>query len=57
MQVWNALIGAVQTVAQIKNIDQRGFRTVVNCNQEGGQVIFHLHLHVLGGKKLRDALN
>lgn len=57
MRDWDALMGAVQAVAKIKNIDQRGFRVVVNCNQEGGQVIFHLHLHVLGGEKLRDELN
>lgn len=57
MQDWDALMGAIQAVAKIKNIDQRGFRTVVNCNHEGGQVIFHLHLHVLGGEKLRDELN
>lgn len=57
MQDWDALMGAIQAVAKIKNIDKRGFRTVVNCMEEGGQVIFHLHLHVLGGEKLRDELN
>lgn len=56
-QDWDALMDAVQAVAKIKNIDQKGFRTVINCKQEGGQVIFHLHLHVLGGKKLRDELS
>lgn len=54
---WDALRGAVQEVARIKNIDSTGFRTVINCKEQGGQVIFHLHLHVLGGEKLRDALN
>lgn len=54
---WDALMGAVQEVAKIKHIDREGFRTVINCNEQGGQVIFHLHLHVLGGKKLRDALD
>ena len=53
----NALVHAVQEVAKIKKIDQKGFRTVINCKEEGGQVIFHLHLHVLGGDKLKDALN
>ena len=54
---WDALMGAVQEVAKNKHIDREGFRTVINCNEQGGQVIFHLHLHVLGGKKLRDALD
>jgi histidine triad (HIT) family protein len=52
-----ALFFGVQEVARIKGVDQKGFRTVINCNREGGQIIFHLHIHVLGGTKLRDALN
>ncbi len=48
----NALLAAVPEIARIKGIDKRGFRVVINCNTEGGQVVFHLHLHVLGGKKL-----
>ncbi len=30
-----------------------GFRTVFNCNAEAGQTVFHLHLHVLGGRTLK----
>ena len=47
---------AAQEVARIKGINERGFRIVMNCNKEGGQIIFHLHMHVLGGKKLKDGL-
>ena len=50
------LLSAVQEVARIKHIDQSGFRMVINCNEDGGQIVFHLHIHVLGGKKLKDAL-
>jgi len=50
------MITAAQEVARIKGIDKRGFRAVINCNEEGGQVIFHLHMHVLGGEKLKDEL-
>ena len=57
MNECDALMRAVQEVAKIKKIDQKGFRTVINCKEEGGQVIFHLHLHVLGGERLRDELN
>jgi histidine triad (HIT) family protein len=48
------LMAAAQKVAKLKSIDEKGFRVVINCNAEGGQVIFHLHMHVLGGRKLRD---
>jgi histidine triad (HIT) family protein len=50
------LVHGVQEAARAKGIDRRGFRTVVNCNDEGGQVVFHLHLHVLGGQRLKDDL-
>jgi len=52
----NNLITAVQKVARIKGIAESGFRTAINCNVEGGQVVFHLHVHVLGGRKLQDEL-
>lgn len=56
MNAVNAMVASALEVARIKGIDKRGFRTVINCNEEGGQVIFHLHMHVLGGKKLKDGL-
>jgi len=56
MEDFIAVTEAIQQVARIKNIDQKGFKTVINCNEEGGQVVFHLHMHVLGGKKLRGGL-
>ncbi|MCE5283584.1 MAG: histidine triad nucleotide-binding protein [Deltaproteobacteria bacterium] len=51
-----AMMAAAQEVARLKGVDQRGFRVVINCNPEGGQVVFHLHMHLLGGLKLKDAL-
>ena len=48
----HAMMAAVPKIARLKSIDERGFRVMLNCNQEGGQVVFHLHLHILGGKKL-----
>lgn len=52
----NHLMAAAQQVARIKNIAVSGFRVAINCNAEGGQVVFHLHVHVLGGRKLHDEL-
>ena len=37
-------------VAQDSGIATRGYRVVVNTNPDGGQTVFHLHLHVLGGR-------
>lgn len=54
--IMNNLIAAAQKVAKIKGIDVKGFRMAINCNAEGGQVVFHLHVHVLGGRKLQDEL-
>jgi histidine triad (HIT) family protein len=51
-----AMMAAAQEVARAKKVDQRGFRVVINCNTEGGQVVFHLHMHLLGGLKLKDGL-
>ena len=51
-----AMMSAAQAVARLKGVDGRGFRVVINCNEEGGQVVFHLHMHLLGGRRLRDDL-
>lgn len=51
-----ALIGklflAAQKVAKEDKIAEPGYRTVMNCNEGGGQSVFHIHLHVLGGRAL-----
>ncbi len=52
----SALVQAIQEVARKKGIAGRGFRTVCNCHADGGQVVFHLHAHVLGGRKLEDKM-
>lgn len=40
-------------VAEQEGIAKSGYRTVVNCNAGAGQTVFHLHLHVLGGRPLQ----
>lgn len=37
-------------IARDKKIDERGFRLVMNCNLEAGQTVYHLHMHLLGGR-------
>lgn len=52
MSVIAEMMKAAMEVARIKGIDERGFRIVINNNEEGGQIIKHLHLHILGGKQI-----
>ncbi len=39
-------------VARSEGIDQSGYRLVINCNQHGGQTVYHLHMHIIGGRAL-----
>lgn len=43
---------AINKITEKLGIDQRGFRVIINNRQEGGQVVYHLHFHILGGKIL-----
>ena len=40
-------------LAREKGIAQTGYRVLTNCNADGGQEVFHLHFHLLGGRKMR----
>ncbi len=42
----------IQEVAKILELDQRGYRLIVNNGEDGGQEVMHLHFHILGGTKL-----
>jgi histidine triad (HIT) family protein len=44
---------AAAKVAKQVGIAEAGYRVVVNCNAVGGQTVFHLHLHLLGGRPMR----
>lgn len=43
-------------LAKKKNVDRSGYRLITNCNAEGGQMVFHLHMHLLGGRPLGGKL-
>lgn len=43
-------------IAKEQNIADSGYRLIINCNEDGGQEVFHLHMHVLGGRKLDPML-
>jgi histidine triad (HIT) family protein len=46
------LVVAATRIAAAEGLEQDGYRLVFNCGEHGGQTVLHLHLHILGGKKL-----
>lgn len=46
------LILVARNIAKSKGIAETGFRLVINNNPKGGQTIYHLHLHLLGGRQM-----
>jgi len=43
---------AAKAVAEKEGIAKDGYRTIMNCNALAGQTVFHIHLHVLGGRRM-----
>lgn len=50
------LILLAKEVAEKEGISSGGYRLIINCGADGGQLVPHLHLHLLGGRKLDDQL-
>ena len=52
----HAIVGSLYTAAQeiaaAEGIAEDGYRAVMNCNEGAGQSVFHIHLHVLGGRPM-----
>lgn len=48
---------AIGKIAKDLGIDEQGYRVIANCNEYGGQEVFHIHFHLLGGKKLSTQLD
>ena len=47
------MIDAANKLAKENGIDESGFRLVLNCGDNGGQEVYHLHLHLLGGRQTK----
>ena len=46
------LLLTAKKIAKDEGIDRSGYRTVFNCNSDGGQTVFHIHMHLLGGRPM-----
>ena len=47
-----AMVVRAAAIARDRGYADRGYRALFNCNREAGQSVFHIHLHVLGGRRL-----
>ena len=43
---------SAKKIAKSEKINLSGYRTVVNTNNDGGQTVFHIHMHLIGGRKM-----
>ncbi|AIJ10344.1 MULTISPECIES: purine nucleoside phosphoramidase [Edwardsiella] len=50
------MISAAAKIARQEGIDENGYRLVINCNRDAGQEVFHIHMHLLGGRPLGPLL-
>lgn len=52
-EMLGSLLLFAQGIAEAEGLAERGYRVVVNTNADAGQTVFHLHVHVLGGRGMR----
>ena len=55
-QLLGHMFVVARQLAEAEGIDADGYRLIINCNEHGGQEVFHLHLHLLGGRPLGPML-
>ncbi len=51
-QLAGKLLQTAVELAKKEGLSEAGYRTVFNCNKQGGQEVYHLHLHLLGGRQM-----
>jgi histidine triad (HIT) family protein len=52
-QVVGRMFSIARVLAKQEGIDQSGYRLIVNTGPHAGQLVFHLHLHLIGGQRMR----
>ncbi|SDG74666.1 histidine triad (HIT) family protein [Vibrio xiamenensis] len=50
------LFTVAKQIAKQEGIDENGYRLIVNCNSHGGQEVYHIHMHLVGGQPLGPML-
>ncbi|NIH16588.1 MAG: HIT domain-containing protein [Buchnera aphidicola (Periphyllus lyropictus)] len=54
LKILSHMIYMSKKIAKKKKINKSGYRIIINCNKDGGQKIKYLHIHLIGGKKLKN---
>lgn len=47
------MIYVAKNLANELSIAEKGYRVVMNCNHDGGQIVYHIHLHLMGGRPMK----
>jgi histidine triad (HIT) family protein len=55
--VLGRMISVAKKLAKKEGIDENGYRLIMNCNEHGGQEVYHIHMHLVGGQPLGKMLN
>lgn len=48
----SAILLSAKEIATLLGIEKDGYRLIMNCNEHGGQTVYHIHCHLLGGRQL-----
>ena len=56
MPLMGHMVAVANKLAKEEGVSETGYRLVINCGQQGGQLVPHLHLHLLGGRQLSGYL-
>lgn len=51
------MISVAKKLAKQEGIAESGYRLIINCNEDGGQEVLHIHMHLLGGQRLGAMLS
>ena len=50
------MLVVAQQIAREQGVGESGYRIIINCRDDGGQEVYHLHMHLMGGRKLGPML-
>ena len=50
------IYSVINKIAEQQGVKEKGYRVIVNCGEDGGQEVMHLHFHLLAGRKLGEKI-